>query len=88
MTAENKTRQFNFVVVCEVSDIDGVEHREYWLDGDRTHVFLNDYQVYEYDKDGNSYTRIVMPSEYKLCSDIQEVVEQMLNDQNKWEKEK
>ena len=84
MTAENKTiRQFNFVVVCEVTEIDGVEYREYWLDGERTHIFMARSQVYE-DQD----VRAVKDSETTLCSDIQEVIEQMLYDQTNWEKEK
>jgi hypothetical protein len=88
MTTENKTiRQFNFVVVCEVTEIDGVEHREWFLDDERTYVFLKNHGVYDYeDLDGTP--RQVKPEEMDLYNDMEEVICSMLEHQTDWEKEK
>jgi hypothetical protein len=88
MTTENKTiRQFNFVVVCEVTEIDGVEHREWWLDDERAHVFMKNHRVYDcVDLDGTP--RDIKDSEETLVDDLGEVICSMLEHQTDWEKEK
>lgn len=88
MTTENKTiRQFNFVVVCEVTEIDGVEYRDWFLDDERAHVFMNDSRVYDcVDLDGTP--RPIKDSEETLVDDIGATICSMLEDQSDWEREK
>jgi len=88
MSTENiRTRQFNFVVVCEVTEIDGVEHREWFLDDERAHIFMEHHRVYEYaDLDG--VPREIREDEQELTVDIEETICSMLEHQTDWEKEK
>lgn len=88
MTTENKTiKQFNYVVVCEVTTIDGVEHREWFVDDERAHLFMENNRVYDYeDLDGTP--RCLEPDDMELFNDIEEVICSMLEHQTDWEKEK
>jgi hypothetical protein len=88
MTTENKTiRQFNFVVVCEVTEVDGVEYREWFLDDERAHVFMENFRVYDYvDLDGTP--RAIREDEQEMSVDMEEVICSMLEHQTDWEREK
>ena len=88
MTTENKTiRQFNFVVVCEVTEVDGVEYREWFLDDERAHLFMEHFRVYDYvDLDGTP--RAIREDEQEMSVDMEEVICSMLEHQTDWEREK